>query len=670
MVYNAHARFRAPGEAVMRKFQFFFVFLMFSLSCLGGCDEKKYHTLPPIDSGVDADTDTVADVVVPPDEIDADEDGPDIVITAPLPDQTLYGENFQVRATIVPTADPLNYDSVTAFLNGVNYAMTVDTTVPNGFKITVNLSALPEGANLIRVTARDINGRLNFADVNFIYDRGPSIAIYSPTADGRYHGGVNISLKVSDNDGVIASSVTAVTANRDLTLTLSNEASQTANGHPVWIEFTGTIIFNDSMFNPPLSGAQRMTVTATNAVDNQGSASVDFTVDNQGPEIVIVSHVEGQIIGSITQIQATITDPAGVLSSSVFAVIGNDDLHFTVQLRAPEGSNDYFGSFDTTMLPNTFIWPALQVFASDMLGNETSVAFQLALDNGSPIISLDPPETMRLAKKNTVSQIECSRVFDPVGWASANDRELVPQVFWLRARVEDQGNRAVGAAWSPLALVNPASVEIFILDDTSQALAVDKNGDGICNDINPNLIPTINITGDPRETLKLNMVPLDPAGAADYRFVHGQEPELPCEAWGIATDPPDPLCPVVDGDLDLLLWYTYDKTEPAIYGLPPFSATSPLTCSGIQFDARANNISEGWACILVKAIDNVGNVGVSAPLRVCIDYNPYDLATPFECLDLFNAPDCTGTWDPGTSTVLSTPCIPMEFPDFEVRRED
>ena len=91
---------------------------------------------------------------------------------------------------------------------------------------------------------------------------------------------------------------------------------------------------------------------------------------------------------------------------------------------------------------------------------------------------------------------------------------------------------------------------------------------------------------------------------------------------------------------------------------------------GIQFDSRANNISEGWACIAVKATDNVGNISVSAPLRVCIDYDPFDGNVPPDCLDLLNRPNCTGTWDSGTSTVLTTPCAPLTFPAQEVRREE
>jgi len=665
-------------EATMQKLLLLFSVLFLS-GLFSGCDDKKYNPLPPIDSGpdgdvnnqIDGDVDGAEDVVILPDELDADVDGPEVIITAPVGGETLYGENYLVKATILPVSDPLDYETITAYVDGTTYAMTVDTNTPNGFKITVDVGGLAEGNHVLRVTARDIGGRLSYADVRFNYDRGPVISIYSPTVNGRYHGGVNLALKVSDNDGVLPSSVTATLANKNIVLTQSNVSSTTANGSPIWIEYTGSVIFNDAMFNPPLTGTQRLTISAENAIGNDTSKFVDFTVDNEGPSIRVTSHVEGQIIGSITFFRAEILDPAGVLASSVFAIIGNNDVQFVIPLRAAEGTYVYEGSFDTSVLPNTFIWPALQVFATDLLGNESSVAFQLALDNQPPLISLDPPENMRLAKKNADRLFECSRVFDPVGWYAADDGDLVAQVFWLRARVEDQGNVAVGAVWSPLALVNRATVELFILDDARLPLVVDMNGDGHCNDINPNLIPTITVSGDPRETLKLNMVALEPTGIADYRtdMVTPVFPP-PCQAWGVANDPPDSLCPAVENDLSVLVWYTYDKTEPSIYGLPPFNSGSPLTCSGIQFDSRANNIAEGWACIAVKATDNVGNTSVSAPLRVCIDYNPYDANVPADCMNLLNVPNCSGTWDPGTSTVLTTPCTPRTFPAQEVRREE
>jgi hypothetical protein len=42
---------------------------------------------------------------------------------------------------------------------------------------------------------------------------------------------------------------------------------------------------------------------------------------------------------------------------------------------------------------------------------------------------------------------------------------------------------------------------------------------------------------------------------------------------------------------------------------------------GNQFDAFANNVHDGWACMAVRAADKLGNVQVSRVLRVCVDHD-------------------------------------------------
>ncbi|MBN2722866.1 MAG: hypothetical protein JXR95_02215 [Deltaproteobacteria bacterium] len=646
-------------------FKFLLVAMLFAIT---GCDDSTYKPPPPIDGGNDADI--VQDHVSPPDDLDANPDGPQIEITNPLSDQTVASEFLQVKAVITSESSTIDFDSCVVYIEGEYYDMTVDTTVEDGFKATVDLTEIPAGIVLVRVQASDVEGLTNYADVNFNLDKGPSFTIYNPADDERYSGALNLSFQVQDNDGVDSATVTAVIGDVELDLTPSDVSAETANGNPVSISYESEIVFDDSMFSPALTGTQRITLSAVNSLGNSGNAGVDFIIDNTGPVIEVTSHEQGQIIGSIITISANITDDAGVLSSSVFAVIGNNDTTHEIPLSKITGTNTYEGSFDTNVLPSTYLWPALQVFATDLLGNESSVAFELALDNTAPLISLDPPENFRIAKTDSESQIQCSRVLDPVGSGAANDGDLVPQIFWLRARVEDMGNVAAGMAWSPLALVNQDNVELFILNDVSYPLVVDSNGDGYCDDINPELLPTIHLTGNPKETLKLDLTSIPPSGSADYRYDSGELPPV-CDLPGDDLTEPDGLCPVTEDDMTIAIWYTFDKQEPAIYTLPPVDTSSSLTCSGIQFDSLANNISEGWACIAVRAVDNAGNIGVSAPLRVCIDYNPYDGNIPADCQNLSNAPDCTGTLDNSVSPaqVTLTPCTPLVFSENEVRRD-
>jgi len=132
----------------------------------------------------------------------------------------------------------------------------------------------------------------------------------------------------------------------------------------------------------------------------------------------------------------------------------------------------------------------------------------------------------------------------------------------------------------------------------------------------------------------------------------------------------DTFLRAVCGIFSRVIFYTADVSEPAIYSLPPVISGDSQFCSGLQFDALANNIPEGWACVAVKAVDNVGNVGISRPLRIFIDYTRDD--QPF--YNVADAPDCTGTYDKQTNVTTNAACAfdpeTQEFPENEVRRED
>ncbi|MBU1537411.1 hypothetical protein KKF84_18995, partial [Myxococcota bacterium] len=574
------------------------------------CDDDGFKTIDPIDGGPDS-GDVVEDHVSPPDVIDADPNGPEIVITAPTEGQVVSGTFLKITAVITSVSSTVDYESVTAYIEGTTYSMTTNPNVTNGFMVTVDLGDVPDGNTIVRVTAQDILERASYADVTFNYDQGPVFAFSSPLNDGRYHGAVNLNFTVTDNDGIDEDSVIGALGAVPISFTKDSESTETANGLPVAIAFTGNILFDDPAFVPALSGEQRLSFRATNGNGNTGAATLDFVVDNNGPTIVVETIEPGQLIGGIITVTAEIRDEAGVEASSTQAVIGNNSNNYVIDLSLIEGTNSYTGSFDTSLLPSNFIWPSLQVFATDKLGNESSIAFEVALDNQPPILALDPPEDFRIQKENADGDIECSFAFDPVGENAADDLSTVAQIMWIRARVEDRGNAAAGMAWSPLSLVDQSSVELYILPSSLFPLVIDTNGDGICDEINPELVPTIQLSTDASETLKLDMVALSPIGEAnfqpDFTLVL---PDLNngCQAMGNVAEAPDPLCPTVTGDMTKAIWYTYDQSEPAIYTLPPVDISSSYMCAGIQFDSLANNIPEGWTCMAVRAVDNVGNV--------------------------------------------------------------
>ena len=217
----------------------------------------------------------------------------------------------------------------------------------------------------------------------------------------------------------------------------------------------------------------------------------------------------GTIIGSVITISAVVTDPAHVLDSSVVAVVAHGGESFTVKLDPdPAMAGRYSHQFDTRLFDIHDLYPTVSFRASDLLGNESSIGYTVALDNTPPLADLDPPSHLRVRVKSA-SIWSCSWEFDPLGSDAVDDGEKTAQIFDVRARVEDRGNTPVsgGADIIPISLVDPARVELLVLDDTTQPLVVDSDGDGVCDKINPLLVPTTTPMSS-KDALLVNLVPI------------------------------------------------------------------------------------------------------------------------------------------------------------------
>src|SRR6185295_367245 len=147
-------------------------------------------------------------------------------------------------------------------------------------------------------------------------------------------------------------------------------------------------------------------------------------------------------------------------------------------------------------------------------GNESAIGYDFTVDNIAPVADLDPPRmrSFRIEEQNV-----CSFEFDPLSNNSAAgdmpaDRNVVPQVFELRARIEDDGNHAPGLKVTPISLVDPDKAAVYVLDDENQALIVDTDGDGWCDSINPLLVPTTEPPTDNNQVLKIRLTPVPPKG--------------------------------------------------------------------------------------------------------------------------------------------------------------
>jgi hypothetical protein len=463
-----------------------------------------------------------------------------------------------------------------------------------------DLSKIPSGTYDLFVDATTVGGATSSASVSIYVDGGPAITFLQP-ADGAYvKGGVIVTAIVSDSQA----SVTSVTFS--VGQTELPAAAISSSG----VQYTATIDFNS--FEPPLDGAQIVSVTAVNSNAITSVASRTFTVDNTGPTITGTKPASGDLIGRLLTIEAKVEDPAGVMSGSVVAVVAHGDIHFEVNLvKTSEGP--YRQTFDTTQLPEYAIFPSISFRAQDVLGNQSSVGYLVSLDNTPPIVDLDPPANFRLYKKDGT----CSWPFDPVGPDAIDDGSVVNQLFDIRARIEDEGNQALTGSMDFVVVsgIDPTSVKVLILDDTTLPLVVDTSDppDGICDDINPELIPSVSPQAA-KDAQLLDMVSLPAnAGAGDFTY----EPGSSCS--GTDQSSPDPFCKTTYSLLkhESMTYSLGSKSGvPSIWSIGPV-VSDGIQCAGRQFDA-SNNLHDGFACVAAVAADHLGNKQVSRPIRMCV----------------------------------------------------
>ena len=519
----------------------------------------------------------------------------------------------------------------------------------------ISLGALLSDTYTLTVTARSSGGAVGSDSVDFLIDAGPVVTITSPIEGRSYKRTLTIEVVATDPFG-LTGPPTATVGSVPVTLDPSGVDNT----------FRGSIDFDAQ--DPPLFGDQLLTVAAINANGKRTEVQLVFFIDNNGPLITGTTPVPGEIIGQVIVISAIVTDNAGVLDSSVIAIIGDETGTplFELPLK-PRGGGLYSTLFDSARLtkckepPSTelcIVFPTVSFRASDLVGNETVIGYDFAVDNIAPVADLDPP-SIRDTDQDRV--LRCSHEFDPLGNDNfagdmPNDLKMAPQVFDLRARIQDDGNRASGLKVTPLSLVDPRETSVFIMSNKGQPLIVDTDGNGSCDSINPLLIPTTQPPTENNQVLKVRLGAVPPGGSADFT----PDPTLPlayCDD-GLAPAKPEPMCTFAQPTIAI----RYAFTEPAIWSVEPIDERH---CHGNQFDAKANHIEDGaWACIAVGTKDLAGNFSVSRALRVYIDYDYNGQPETFGANPPASAgppPSCTGIFDKATNTVAPGACTTRRF---------
>ena len=382
-------------------------------------------------------------------------------------------------------------------------------------------------------------------------------------------------------------------------------------------------------------------------------ARIDGPLGETVPVITLVTPAAGTIVRGTVRIEVKVEDPDGVMD--VRATVGTQTIVFT---RITAGQPNFQGFMNTAPLAG-LVSPGIVVRAEDTVGTAETLGFSVILDNVGPLSSLDPPN-VRVTKPPAVGAATtdyCSRDFDPLGPDAPNDGEAVPQLFELRARIADLGNTGTLSSTLYIANAGVANAQLYVFDDTTKPLVVDTNADGFCDAINPNIVPTTTPMLA-NEAAVSSLAAVAPSGSGDFTVgdTYGGSNAAPtCGGDPNTMTPPGPLCLGEPGITAVIKTAFTGMTQ--VYGMPVVDA---FNCLGFAFDARATGISDGWACAAVLTTDGVGNTSVSAPLRICIDYD----GVGNEChalgtSTLVGAPSCTGTATGGT--VTTTACTPRGF---------
>ncbi len=535
------------------------------------------------------------------------------------------------------------------------------------FSGRISLGDRPTGEYTLTVSASSSGGHRGVsAPVNFSIDGGPLLLVTSPKPLHAYKGLLVIEVVADPGMFGPLEGPFAKVANYDVALT--------PVGDPANNVYRGTIDLRDPappMILPPLVNEQLLTVWAINVNRKRTEQHLVFFIDEEGPVISQTSPAPGQIVGDIMVISARVLDPSGVLDSSVVAVIGDDTRPaiFSIQLK-PNGAGVYSSFFDTRKLTGCndppkqsdlcIVYPTISFRASDELGNERAIGYGFVTDNIAPVADLDPPLIRSYRQEE---KLVCSFQFDPLGQNDLigdmpNDGNRVAQVFDLRARIQDDGNHAVGLKVVPISGVDPDKTAVYVLDDESKALIVDTDGDGWCDSINPLLTPTTEPPMTNDQVLKVRLAPVPPAGIANFQQDLSLNTPF-CRA-GLDPFPPLALCPGNQPSIAI----AYAGTLPAIWTVEHIDPAN--WCFGQQFDTFANNITEGWACIAVATSDDADNFSVSPPLRVDIEYK---FSGAFGTAGRGTPPACTGTYDRVANTVTNGPCKTRRF-ERQPRIED
>jgi len=562
-------------------------------------------------------------------------------VTDPNTGDVLATNSVEVKCIAKQAAagdsSPVNPSSVVVAVldatGGVLQEKPADPTGnPDEYANEFTLTNAPGGKIGFQCRAADVDQRVGAATIYSLLDKGPAITFVTPLVDSKHRltGPLVIKFTALPNElapGDLGAQVdTAVLDVRGVPIVATPVAAEPG-------AYQATIQLDDgALFTPPLTGAVPITVVATNKrtpLPVAATSAQQIFVDGTGPVIAITSPTDKVVVGGKVKLTFTVRDPgSGVDLNSVAVTLNEKPYGYAPGPDWAHNSGSFTYEFDSRRITESKVQITVNVKATDLVGNPSQApqSIILYLDNFPPSVDLDPlnVRTITLPPKR-----ECSISFDPVGERAKNDLEHAVRAGMFRALVWEETNSDPEIRGLHYSGTNVASVGLYLqgtgVGDTP--LLINNDDDLECDDIG-------NV--DPSRFLQLD--PIKDRGLSWYSLDTDTPPET--SAFGCTTKAgtaPPKLCTAQKSDMWQVIEHDGDVKEPAVYAR---SVTTGGECTGIDWEFGPKLNADGWACFAARAVDSVGNIGVSRPLRICVD-DPERPGTPPCANSSGPIPSCT-----------------------------
>ena len=513
-----------------------------------------------------------------------------------------------------------------------------------------DLTDVPSGEYMVRciaanTVAEGTSLKKGKADATVFVDHGPLIVAKSPTSEDFFssRSPVNFEFTIEpvalyDGDsGASIDTISFFVKGVEFPLTEVKDSPGT---------YKTTVNFLDKMkFLEVPDGDVLVSITATNSRGDEAVTSTlaySFVLDGRPPVIEVTSPEDGGVVGGSTTLVLKATDVGSAVDWDSIILQLNDDVFTAADKgRFVQDGDTLSFEFDTNEIKGSVRDLSVKVTLSDVVSNvaeNSSVVYRR--DEVPPYLSLDPANFREV---NTEGK--CSNAYDPLGETARHGEQFVNFVD-VRSMVWDQTNSAVGQQEFFYAGADLTSARLWIREydvSNSSPLVIDQDKDGTCDEIDvsgafPVMLDAIAPTG---VAYYSNGATVAGGSSALYSVVESIPSLNGCQyKVDVPLDPPPPaLCPQKTSDMYKVAEHSATNKDPVIYSI---AVERNSLCTGTSLELRSKGLTDhdGWVCLASRAVDKVGNVGVSAPIAICYDND--EVAGQPSCWgNPGSAPDCS-----------------------------